>query len=89
MGFKRLYLSAEGLLNTVRHSLERETFKVLKNTEYTWQDCIMSRLAVFGFKSPSLLQFEKQKHTVPLNRRNLRKLYRVDKVPSDTCLQSA
>ena len=45
----------------MKHSLRREKFKVIKNTEYTWEDCIMSGLAVFGFKMPSLLQFEKDK----------------------------
>lgn len=87
MGFKRKYLSADGLLEVVRDSLRQEKFKELANASYSWQDCIMSGLAIFGFKCPSLLQFEKQKHTEPLIRRNLRTLYKVDKAPSDTCLR--
>ena len=75
MGFVRKYLSADGLLSIVKHGLRREQFKVMKNTEYTWEDCIMSGLAVFGFKMPSLLQFEKDKATEPFIRRNLRTLY--------------
>lgn len=51
----RKYLSADGLVKIVRHSLLREKFKELKDLIYTWQDCIMSGLAVFGFKMPSLL----------------------------------
>ena len=47
----------------------------------------MSGLAIFGFKCPSLLQFEKQASAEPLIRRNLRTLYKVDKAPSDTCLR--
>ena len=47
----------------------------------------MSGLAIFAFKCPSLLQFEEQKHSEPLIRRNLRTLYKVDKAPSDTCLR--
>ncbi len=35
----------------------------------------MSGLAVFGFKMPSLLQFEKDKASEPLIRRNLHTLY--------------
>ena len=87
MGFKRKYLSAEGLLTAVRDSLSQEKFKALRTTDYSWQDCIMSALAIFGFKCPSLLQFEKQKHAEPIIRRNLRTLYGVDKAPSDTCLR--
>ena len=71
----------------VQHSLHRETFKAIKNSAYSWQDCIMSGLAVFGFKMPSLLQFEKDKGSEPLIRRNLRTLYGVDKAPSDTCMR--
>ena len=65
MRFTRKYLSADGLHKTVKHSLLREQFKVIKNSEYNWQDCIMSGLAVFGFKMPSLLQFEKDKASEP------------------------
>ena len=56
-------------------------------SDYTWQDCVMSGLAIFGFKFPSLLQFEKAKSEEPFISRNLRTLYRVKKVPSDTCLR--
>ena len=57
MGFTKKYLSADGLHKAVKHSLLRKQFKVM-NSEYTWQDCIMSGLAVFGFKFPiSLLDF--------------------------------
>ena len=87
LGFIRKHLSADGMIKIVQHSLHREPFKVIKNSEYSWQDCIMSGLAVFGFKMPSLLQFEKDKATEPFIRRNLRTLYGVDKAPSDTCMR--
>lgn len=87
MGFVRKHLSADGLHKIVKHSLHREQFKEIKNSEYSWQDCIMSGLAVFGFKMPSLLQFEKDKGTEPFIRRNLRTLYGVEKAPSDTCMR--
>jgi hypothetical protein len=87
LGFVRKHLSSDGLIKIVQHSLHRETFKDIKNSEYSWQDCIMSGLAVFGFKMPSLLQFEKDKSTEPFIRRNLRRLYGVDKAPSDTCMR--
>jgi len=78
MGFVRKYLSADGLHQIVKHSLLREQFKVMQNVEYSWQDCVMSGLAVFGFKMPSLLQFEKDKDSEPWLRRNLRTLYGVE-----------
>ncbi len=80
-------MSADGLHKIVRHSLHREQFKELKNSEYSWEDCLMSGLAVFGFKMPSLLQFEKEKVAEPWIRRNLRTLYGVERAPSDTCLR--
>lgn len=83
----RKYLSADGLIKIVRHSILRERFKELKNPEYTWNDCIMSGLAVFGFKMPSLLQFEKDKDSEPWLRRNLRTLYGVESAPSDTTMR--
>ena len=73
MGIRK-YLSADGLLTIVRHSLRREKFIECKRMEYSWEDCIMSGLAVFGFKMPSLLQFEKLKSSEALIRRNLRTL---------------
>jgi len=42
----------------------------------------MSGLAVFGFKFPSLLSFEKEIGSEPMIRRNLRTLYGVKKAPS-------
>ena len=46
----------------------------------------MSGLAVFGLKFPSLLKFEENK-LEPFIKRNLRNLYHVQKVPSDTCIR--
>jgi hypothetical protein len=80
----RKHLSADGLHKIVKHSLLREKFKEMKNSIYSWQDGLMSGLAVFGFEMPSLLQFEKEKTSEPWIQRNLRTLYGVEKAPSDT-----
>ena len=58
LGFIRKHLSADGLVKIVQHSIRKEKFKSCRS-EYSWEDCLMSGLAVFGFKMPSLLQFEK------------------------------
>lgn len=86
MGFVRKHLSADGLIKIVKHSIRREKFKTCRS-EYSWEDCLMSCLAVFGFKMPSLLQFEKDKASEPWIRRNLRTLYGIEKAPSDTCMR--
>lgn len=86
MGFVRKHLSADGLLQVVRHCVGRAKLEKLIGTTYSWQDCVMSGLAIFGFKCASLLQFETIKETSMI-RRNLRSLYKVEKVPSDTCLR--
>src|SRR3989344_2571193 len=87
MGFVRKYLSADGLIQVIRHSLRQEKLEVVNGSDYSWQDCVMSGLAIFAFKCPSLLQFEQQITDEPMIRRNLRILYKVDSVPSDTCLR--
>jgi hypothetical protein len=87
MKFSRKYLSAGGLVEVVRHCLRREGLSPVIGSEYTWQDVVMSGLAIFAFKCPSLLQFEKRKASEPMIRRNLRTLYQVKKAPSDTCLR--
>jgi hypothetical protein len=61
MGFVRKYLSADGLCRTVRNCIKRANLPAY-DSEYSWQDCLMSGLAIFGFKSPSLLQFEQLKY---------------------------
>jgi len=86
MGFARKYLSADGLLKVVRHGLRKEKLKEL-NSAYSWSDCVMSGLAIFGFKCPSFLQFEKNLSAEKGFRRCLRTLYGVDRVASDTCLR--
>jgi len=50
MGFRRKYLSADGLIGVVRYYLRKEKLPACIGSEYSWQDCIMSGLAIFGFK---------------------------------------
>ena len=86
MSFIRKHLSADSLHLTVRQSLYKEQLPECKKSDISWQDCIMSGLAIFGLKFSSLLKFEESKEE-PVIRRNLRNLYQVRKVPSDTCLR--
>jgi hypothetical protein len=86
MGWKRKYLSSDGLIEIVRHSLAKEKFQKCRSI-YSWQDCILCGLALYGLKMPSLLQFEKAKEVAPIMHHNLRTLYGVQKAPSDTCIR--
>lgn len=86
MGFVRKHLSADGLHKAVINSLQKEKLVEAKKSEFSWKDCIMSGLAIFGLKFPSLLKFEEQKNDKVI-RDNLKNLYHVNKAPSDTCLR--
>ena len=86
MSNRRKYLSADGLYLSISKILHRAKFPKYSKSNISWHDCIMSGLAVFGLKFPSLLQFDREK-TDGIISRNLKNLYRVQKVPSDTCMR--
>ncbi len=75
-------LSAKGLLGVVRDVFLKISRKV-KRQKISLTDCLMSALAMFGMKSPSLLAFDgpRLEDTV---QHNLRTLYQVTNPPSDT-----
>ena len=54
--------------------------------KYSLVDCLMSGLAIFSLKLPSLLQFEEMKSD-EIIAANLKNLYGVENVPSDTRLR--
>ena len=61
----RKYLSIEGLLGAVRKSFQKvpdETVSNGKKKKISLVDCLMSGLAVFGLKYPSLLKFDNEKN---------------------------
>src|SRR3989337_3270440 len=86
MGFIRKHLSADGLHRAVCNSLYKERLPECTKSDISWRDCIMSGLAIFGLKFPSLLQFEEEKRKKVIGY-NLKNLYHVNKIPSDTCLR--
>jgi len=86
LGYQRKHLSADGLLNTVRRYFNQAPLQVCKRSEFSWPDCLMSGLAIFGLKFPSLLKFEHHKSD-PVIKGNLRHLYHVRDVPSDTTMR--
>ena len=79
--FSRKHLSAEGLLRTARQCFG--AIPDAPDNEITLHDHLMSGLAVFGLKYPSVLQFQHdcQDETKCAN---LKALYGIERVPSDT-----
>ncbi len=77
-------LSAAGLLREARR-----LFATIPDTcggDIALVDHLMSGLALFGLKYPSLLQFEKDRRE-ETTRANLQALYGIEHAPSDTCLR--
>ena len=83
-------LSAKGMLQKVRSLFQEipdppRDARGLKS-DISLGDCLMSGLAIFGLKFPSLLQFD-QGCDDPIIKHNLNKLYGVKIAPSDTYLR--
>lgn len=85
---EKKHLSAKGLLSNIH----REFQKIPKNSRdnrgkksgISNTDCLLSGLALFGLKFPSLLQFEHEEKSVI---HNLKKLYYIDNIPCDTYMR--
>ena len=83
----RQHLSASGLLSTIRQRFNSIRDRRTGSPSISLPDALMSGLAVFGLKCPSLLQFDQQRRD-PLVESNLRTLYGVAHVPCDTQLRA-
>jgi len=83
----RHHLSASGLLSTIRQRFTSVPDGRTGSCSISLPDALMSGLAVFGLKCPSLLQFDQQRRD-PMVDYNLHTLYGVDQVPCDTQLRA-
>jgi len=87
---EKKYLSAKGLINTVRRVFEKvkEPFKGNQglSKEISITDCLMAGLAVFKLKFSSLLQFEDEKKDDHIHQ-NLKNLFSLLRVPCDTYMR--
>lgn len=83
-------LSASGLLSEVRKVFEKvrsvRTNARGRNRNISLADSLMSALAMFSLKSPSLLAFD-QGLKDPIIGHNLKSLYHVKQAPSDTYMR--
>ena len=82
----RKTLSAPGLLRGVRKSFDKLEDPVSAR-RFRLSDCLMSGLAVFGLKYPSLLRFDRDARTDEVVRANLSSLYGIERAPCDTALR--
>lgn len=83
----RKRLSAPGLLEASRLRFSRVADPLKNKTDYPLDNCLMSALAMFSLKFPSLLQFEESHKEDEKIRHNLGTLYGVEQIPSDTYLR--
>jgi hypothetical protein len=83
----RKQLSAPGLLQTIRQAFEAVPEHRHARNEIPLADALMSGLAVFGLKYPSLLKFDEAYHDGVI-RHNLQTLYGVERAPCDTPLRT-
>jgi hypothetical protein len=81
-------LSAPGLLRNIYNKFSKipEPRKFTKDGTIPLIDHLMSGLAVFGLKCPSLLAYDRKRSDLPVAE-NLRDLYHVISPPSDTYLR--
>jgi hypothetical protein len=87
---EKKWLSAKGMLDKI-HLIFEKIPELTKDTrgiksKISIVDCLMSALAVFGLKFPSLLQFDEEREETVI-RHNLKTLYGVDIAPSDTYMR--
>jgi hypothetical protein len=84
-------LSATGMLQKVRSVFERVPEPSRRpqgiKARISLQDCLMSGLALFGLKFPSLLQFDESQDDGAI-KHNLKTLYGVHDVPCDTSMRA-
>lgn len=84
----RKQLSAPGLLKTVRQCFEAIEEHRRRRGTFSLADVLMSGLAMFGLKYPSLLKFDEAHREEAVVRANLKSLYGVEQAPCDTQMRS-
>lgn len=80
----RKYLSANGLLKTVKKAFKQIPDHRPLNVKIPLDDALMSGLALFSLKDPSLLAFDERRQ----NPQNLKRVYDIKHIPSDTQMRT-
>lgn len=79
--FARKHLCIPGLLSRIQYQYKKIPDTAQKQNKHDLLDCLMSGIALFGLKYPSLLQFNEDANSLA---HNLKHLYGVKRAPSDT-----
>ncbi len=80
----RRHLSFDPLIRQIRlRAKQLPDRRDLSNSRYSMADALMSAIAMFSLKDPSLLAFEQRR-----NDENIKNLFRVRNVPSDTQMRT-
>lgn len=82
-------MSAQGLLSVVRtqfNKINAPYDSALRSKQITQTDCLMSAVAMFSLKFPSLLKFDENRGEENI-KHNLRTLYGIQKTPCDTYMR--
>ena len=77
-------LSADRLFALVRANFEQVTDQRAENAKISMPDALMSGLAMFSLKDPSLLAFDERRTTDS----NLMSIYGIGKIPGDTQMRT-
>jgi len=82
----RKFLCADALVSAVYHQFQKipDPRELSQNAPISFTDVLMSGLAVFGLKFPSLLKYDQHRSILD---ENLRNLYHINRPPSDTYLR--
>jgi hypothetical protein len=85
----RKHLSAPGLIATLRQQFSQiSDHRRAASIRYSLPDTLCAALAMFQFKFPSLLRFDEACHQDDVRMGNLRRLYSLNEVASDTQMRS-
>ena len=83
----RKHLWIKDLLDNIKQKFDKiKDTEVKRQRDYSLTDCLMSGLAMFGMKYPSLLQFDNDARNKSIVKSNLSSLYQVSNAPCDTQL---
>jgi len=87
---QRKTLSADGMINTLKNSFSNipDHRTNLENVKFSIADTALSGFAMFSLKYPSVLSFTKRGRSETIEGKNLRSLYQISNVPSDTQMRA-
>ncbi len=79
----RKQLNADALFSSIRQEFEKIPEFRTGKPDISIPDALMSSFAMFSLKDPSLLRFDQRREN-PAESQNLRNIYGIDVIPSDT-----